>query len=133
MKLRNASYLAIVLHFARKTISKMTPDSPGRTGRWIAIYPYPQASAIVGSFSSLAEAESFRRRLTEFVKCKIVIECLDSWKGHTAYWKLYSVFDFTGNPTHFPQVADFAEACGQSRETTDPTEANLVLKRWSHR
>ena len=133
MKLRNAAYLALFLHFARKTISKMTPDSDGRPGRWIAIYPYANDSAIVGSFSTQQQAEDFRSRLLDYVHCQIEIECLDNWKGRSIYYKFKSVFDFRGSSDHWPQVPDFAARHGQNRNTTDPTEANLVLKRWRNR
>lgn len=133
MKLRNAAYLAMFLYFARKTISKMSPDSTGRTGRWIAIYPYANESAIVGSFNTQQKAEEFKKRLREYVRCRIDIECLDDWKGHSTYYKFKSVFDFMGCIDHWPQVPHFAESHGQNRMTTDPTEANEVMNRWRHR
>ena len=133
MKLRNAAYLAIFLHFARKTFRKMSPESAGRPGRWLAIYPYSLSSAIVGSFHTQQQAEDFRRRLREHIRCQITTECLDDWKGKEIYGRIMSVFDFRGNDEHWPQVPDFAARHGQNRITTDPTEANAVLTRWRNR
>lgn len=133
MKLRNAAYLAMFLHFARKTASKLNPDIQQNDRRYLAIYPFTNMSAIVGSFRTKEQAEKFRFLLKQHVRCQTEIECLDDWQGHSVYHKLTSVFDFTGNPYHWPDVPNFAATHGQSRETTDPTEANKVLKRWMHR
>lgn len=133
MKLRNAAYLAMFLHFARKTASKLIPDIRKNDRRYLAIYPYLKDSAIVGSFRTKEQAIKFRFLLKQHVRCQIEIECLDDWQGHSIYHTLYSVFDFTGNPDHWPGVPNFAATHGQSRETTDPTEANQVMKRWMHR
>lgn len=133
MKLKNAAYLAMFLHFARKTASKLNPDSRQNDRRYLAIYPFANESAIVGSFRTKEQAVKFRFLLKQHVRCQIEIECLDDWQGHSAYYKFKSVFDFTGNPDHWPDVPNFAATHGQSRETTDPTEANKVLNRWMHR
>ena len=133
MKLSNAAYLAMFLHFARKTARKLNPDIRQNDRRFLAIYPYEKDSAIVGSFRTKEQAEKFRFLLKQHVRCQIEIECLDDWKGHTVYHKLKSVFDFTGNPDHWPTVPTFAATHGQSRATTDPTEANLVNKTYWHR
>ena len=129
MKLRNAAYLAMFLHFARKTVRKLIPDIRQNDRRYLAIYPFTRESAIVGSFRTKGQAEKFRFLLKQHVRCQIEIECLDDWKGHAAYYKFKSVFDFTGNPDHWPDVPNFAATHGQSRETTEPTEANQVLMR----
>lgn len=133
MKLRNAAYLAMFLHFARKTASKLNPDSRQNDRRYLAIYPFTRESAIVGSFRTKEQAVKFRFLLKQHVRCQIEIECLDDWQGHSAYYKFKSVFDFTGCADHWPDVPNFAATHGQSRETTDPTEANEVMNRWRHR
>lgn len=133
MTISNAAYLAMFLHFARKTASKLNPDIRQNDRRYLAIYPFSNESAIVGSFRTREQADEFRCLLRKHVRCQIEIECLDNWKGHAAYYKFTSVFDFTGNPDHWPDVPNFAATHGQSRETTDPTEANKVLHRWRHR
>lgn len=133
MKLRNAAYLTMFLHFARKTARKLNPDIRQNDRRYLAIYPFSNESAIVGSFRTREQADEFRCLLKQHVRCQIEIECLDDWKGYAVYYKLKSVFDFTGNPDHWPDVPNFAATHGQSRETTDPTEANKVLYRWMHR
>lgn len=133
MKLRNAAYLAMFLHFARKTARKLNPDSRQNDRRYLAIYPFSNESAIVGSFRTREQAVQFSFLLKQHVRCQIEIECLDDWQGHAVYHNLKSVFDFIGNPDHWPDVPNFAATHGQSLETTDPTEANEVLHRRRHR